>query len=231
MKEALAVIAQAPLAGQVKTRLHGILTPEEATDLYVALLSDTFALMEAAQEEREDLSLVLCYTPEGEEEAFERVEREGSLMLPQQGEGLSERLSHCFADLFDAGFEAVVVLGANCPTLLLDHLLEAFEQLDGEDKVVAGPTADGGYYLIGMRRPQIELFEGINWSTGRVLAEIQERAQALNLELRRLPEWYDVDTPEEFERLRVEVMADKDAADHTHRFFKSWLKARQSPKI
>ncbi len=109
-------MAKAPREGDVKTRLLGALSPEEARRLYVAFLSDTFALMEDLKEEREGLILALCYTPEGEEEAFEEVEREGSLMIPQRGENLGERLTNCFADLFALGFESVAVIGADSPT-------------------------------------------------------------------------------------------------------------------
>src|SRR2546428_6050513 len=126
LKEALVVIAKAPREGEAKTRLLSALSPEEARRLYVAFLSDTFALMEDVREEREGLSLALCYTPEGEEEAFEEVEREGSLMIPQRGENLGERLTNCFADLFALGFESVVVIGADSPTLPARYVFDAF---------------------------------------------------------------------------------------------------------
>ena len=113
MKEALVLMAKAPREGEVKTRLLGALSPEEATRLYVAFLGDAFACMEDVKEEREWLTLALCYTPEGEEETFEEVEREGSLMIPQRGENLGERLTNCFADLFALGFESVVVVGVS----------------------------------------------------------------------------------------------------------------------
>src|SRR5262245_45272441 len=110
-------MAKAPREGEVKTRLLGSLSPEEARRLYVAFLGDTFALMEDVREEREWLTLALCYTPEGEEEAFEDVEREGSLMIPQRGGNLGERLTNCFADLFALGCECVVDIGGDRPRL------------------------------------------------------------------------------------------------------------------
>src|SRR5262245_11578886 len=153
-------MAKAPREGEVKTRLSGALNPEEAKRLYVAFLSDTFALMEEVMEEREALSLALCYTPEGEEEAFEEVEREGSLMIPQRGENLGERLTNCFADLFALGFESVVVIGADSPTLPGESVFDAFECFETDDDVVNGPAGDGGYFLVGMGKLQVGIFRG-----------------------------------------------------------------------
>ncbi len=218
MKEALGVMAKAPRLGEVKTRLHSVLSPAEATEFYRCLLRDTFVLMEAVQGRRPDLSLVLCYTPAGEEEAFKCIERDGALRLLQRGADLGERLKHCFEDLFAAGFESVVLIDADSPTLPLEYLLAAFEQVQKTDAVVLGPTVDGGYYLIGMRRLHPQIFERIPWSTEHVLAETKERAREAGVELILLPEWYDVDTPKELEQLIKEISAGSSAATFTRAF-------------
>jgi uncharacterized protein len=218
LKEALVLMAKAPREGEVKTRLIGALGPAEVTELYLSFLRDTFALMEEVQAERESLALALCYTPEGEEEAFEEVEREGSLMLAQRGEDLGERLAHCFTDFFELGFDSVAVIGADTPTLPADYLFEAFEKLaagSGENDVVIGPAEDDGYYLVGMRKLHRKIFEGIPWSTGGVLAATQERVREANLNLISLPVWYDVDTPVELVRLREELNSGKVTAKFT----------------
>jgi rSAM/selenodomain-associated transferase 1 len=220
LKEALVVIAKAPREGEVKTRLSGALSPPEARRLYVAFLSDTFALMEDVREERENLGLALCYTPEGEEAAFEDVEREGSLMIPQRGENLGERLTNCFADLFDLGFESVVVIGADSPTLPGEYVFDAFECFETDDDVVVGPAEDGGYYLVGMRKLHRRIFEDIPWGAAGVLDATIERAREAELNLVLLPEWRDVDTPEDFERLKRELGENREAAKFTRRFLK-----------
>src|SRR5436190_20114656 len=138
-------MAKAPIEGQVKTRLIGTLTAEDARQLYVAFLSDTFALMEAVMDERDDLSLVLCYTPEGAEEAFEQVEREGSLMIAQRGDDLGQRLANCFADVFAFGFDSVIAIGGDSPTLPEEMLHEAFDSLENDNDVVLVPAEDDGY--------------------------------------------------------------------------------------
>ncbi|HEY6400097.1 MAG TPA: TIGR04282 family arsenosugar biosynthesis glycosyltransferase [Blastocatellia bacterium] len=221
MKEALVVMAKAPRAGEVKTRLLGALSPEEAKGLYVAFLSDTFALMEDVREERENLALALCYTPEGDEEAFEEVEREGSLMIPQRGENLGERLTNCFTDLFALGFESVVVIGADSPTLPGEFVFDAFECFGTDDDVVIGPTEDGGYYLVGMRKLHKRIFEDIPWSGAGALHATIERAREAELNMVLLPEWRDVDTPEDVEKLKRELVENKETAKFTRRFLKA----------
>ncbi|MGH9936395.1 MAG: TIGR04282 family arsenosugar biosynthesis glycosyltransferase [Blastocatellia bacterium] len=227
MKEALVLMAKAPREGEVKTRLFGALSPGEAKQLYIAFLSDTFALMEEVMEEREELSLALCYTPEGEEEAFEEVEREGSLMLPQRGENLGERLTNCFTDLFALGFQSVVVIGADSPTLPGAYVFDAFECFETDDDVVIGPTEDGGYYLVGMRKLHRRIFEDIPWGGDGTLAATIDRAKEAELDLALLPEWRDVDTPEDFERLKRELEENKDWAKFTRRFLKELAKDKQ----
>lgn len=215
MKEALVLMAKAPREGEVKTRLIGALSAAEVTDLYLSFLRDTFALMEEVQAERETLSLALCYTPEGEEESFEAVEREGSLMLAQRGEDLGERLANCFTDFFELGFDSVAVIGADTPTLPAEYLDQAFAALLREDDLVIGPAEDDGYYLVGMRKLHREIFAAIPWGTGGVLAATRERAGTANLNLISLPAWYDIDTPAELARLKAELKSGKATARFT----------------
>jgi rSAM/selenodomain-associated transferase 1 len=228
LKEALVLLAQAPLPRQVKPRLIGALTAEDAADLYAAFLSDTFALMEEVAAEREDARLVLCYTPAGAEEAFEKVEREGSLMLLQRGANLGERLQNCFADLFELGYTSIVILGGDSPTLPGQNVWEAFESLTNDDQVVIGPTEDAGYYLIGMRELHQTILQDIPWGTNEVLAVTRARARDRRLQLIELPVWYDVDTAEELGRLRQELKERKDLGHYTRRCLKEIAKRAEN---
>jgi hypothetical protein len=231
MKDALVIMAKAPIAGNVKTRLIGALDADAAANLYAAFLCDTFAMAEEIRDELEAeaeaeeidylLSVILCYTPQEQEEAFESIEREGSLMMPQRGRDLGERLQNCFDDLLSAGYENVVIIGGDSPTLPGEYLLDAFDSLDNESAVVIGPTPDGGYYLIGMRRFHRQLFDGIFWGTDQVLMQTQQRASQLHLEVTLLPEWYDVDTPTDLERLKRELRETSQIAVHTRKFLRS----------
>jgi len=215
--EALVLMAKAPVEGTVKTRLIGTFSAAEVTELYVNFLRDTFRLMEEVQAEREDLALVLCYTPEGAEEAFEEVEREGCLMMAQRGADLGERIVNCLADLFGRGYGRIVVIGADAPALPADYILDALEELTDEETVAVGPTLDGGYYLIGLSRPAPELFTGVAWSTGGVLEETRARIAAAGMKMVELAEFIDVDTPEDLAILEEVLAEDPTLAPRTRR--------------
>ncbi|HYE75239.1 MAG TPA: DUF2064 domain-containing protein [Blastocatellia bacterium] len=225
MKEALVLMAEAPIQGQVKTQLFDLLSPEDATELYVAFLNDTVRAMEEIYDEREELSLVLCYRPEGAEEAFEQVEREGSLMLLQRGQTLTERIRNCFTDLFKAGFEAVVIAGADTPTLPADAFYEALEQLnENTNRVVIGPTDKGSVYLIGLHHTSAKLLDELHLEGSDAIAQISQQVQTFGRELSLLPEWYSVNNPDEFERLKADVSSNKTEARRTQKFFKMLAK-------
>lgn len=220
MKEALVIFAKAPVVGQVKTRLMSAFTPEQATELYVCFLQDSFAIMETVQIEREELSLVLCYTPADEIEAFEAADLDGCLLLGQRGQDLGERLHNCCADLLAAGFQSVVIIGADSPTLPDEIVTEAFARLAEDETIVVGPSNDGGYYLIGLQHLQAGLFEQIDWGSENVLAQTQARAAALNLGISLLPEWSDIDTPEDIENLQRQLAANEVEAPRTAKYLK-----------
>ena len=231
MKKAIVVFAKAPIAGQVKTRLIGTLTAEEAKDLYICFLKDTFEFLEELLEEFEDeddeVSLVLCFTPADELEAFEAADLNGCLLLAQSGHNLGERMKNCFADLFKLKFQSVIIIGADTPTLPAEFISEAFTILT-EDKnaVTIGPTLDGGYYLIGMNSPHPALFENINWSTDQVMHQTRQQAETNNLKLSLLPEWFDVDSPDDLERLKLNILAKEAESYYTKRFLKKLHSAK-----
>lgn len=226
MKEALVIFAKAPLVGQVKTRLIGALTAEQVTELYVCFLRDTFAVMEAVQEERDQLSLALCYTPAEELEAFEAADFDGCMLLSQRGHDLGERLQNCFADLFELGFGSVVLIGADSPTLPEEIVQEAFERLQMPDQIVIGPAIDGGFYLIGMNVLPAQLYEQIDWSVEKTLPQIQARAEQSQAMLSFLAAWYDIDTTADLQHLQQQIAAGQVAPQYTGRYLRKLVTSR-----
>lgn len=228
IREALVLMARAPIEGTVKTRLVGPFTPPEVLELYLNFLRDTFRVMEEVQSERDDLALVLCFTPEGTEEAFEVVEREGCLMMAQRGADLGERISTCFEDLFARGYERVVMIGADSPALPVEYVLDAFDELTDARTVAVGPTLDGGYYLIGLAGPAPQIFRDIPWSTEGVLAATRARIDAAGLRLVELPEFIDIDTPADLELLEEVLAQDPELAPRTRRYLRQLRRGTNS---
>jgi rSAM/selenodomain-associated transferase 2/rSAM/selenodomain-associated transferase 1 len=119
----------------------------------------------------------------------------GPLCFQKQARGdLGTRLTRAMMAAHARGARKIVIIGTDCPGLTESCLLAAFAMLDGAD-VVLGPAHDGGYYLIGMSKPQPRLFEAIPWSTGEVFAATRRRASSAGLSVHTLPPLPDVDEP------------------------------------
>lgn len=198
---ALAVMTKAPRAGAVKTRLTPPLTPEEAAALNVCFLRDIAAALAQTAAERA-ASGVAVFTPADAHEAYAGVLPEDFVLVPQRGEGFGERLLFATEDLLRLGFTSLCLINSDSPTVPQSAFSQAVDFLkQGEDSVVLGPSDDGGYYLIGLKKLHRSLFEGIDWSTDRVLAQTMRRARELDLPVHLLPAWYDVDDRATLQRL------------------------------
>jgi len=212
---ALCIVAKAPEAGRVKTRLCPPLSPDEAAELSRCFIRDKVAqVREVARAEP-----FVAYAPENALDAFQELAA-GFTLLPQRGGDLTARLLSVLERLFAEGFQAAVLIDSDTPTLPTALLERAVTLLAShEHDLVLGPSEDGGYYLIGLRRTHPELFEGIAWSTPVVFEETLRRARALGLRALRLPPWYDVDTGADLARLTAELAAGGDGGPrHTRRF-------------
>ena len=189
---ALALMVKAPFAGAVKTRLTPPLTPEEAATLSMCFLRDMTTNVSGLS--GNGTEGVVLYTPADAESLLHGVLPNNFKLLAQRGETLGERLVNGAAELLDEEFDSVCLINSDSPTLPGEILTTAASILaqDG-DRVVLGPSQDGGYYLIGLKRPHRYLFERIAWSTADVLAHTIERATDMNLPVELLPMWYDVD--------------------------------------
>ena len=195
------MVGKAPEAGRSKTRLSPPLTPQQAADLYRAFLGDTLAVAVTAAWER----VTLIYPPSAAAEPTLRALVPPSVhLVAQHGTGLGAALADAFRTHLADGFERVVLIGSDNPTLPSALLADADHALDAND-LVLGPSADGGYYLIGMDRPHLGVFEDITWSTSVVAEQTLARAAALGLRAARIQTWYDVDTGADLARLRADL--------------------------
>ena len=190
---ALAVMTKAPRAGKVKTRLSPPLTPEEAAALNSCFLRDTTAAIASTASEGLARGIAV-YTPVGAEGAYGGILPDEFELVPQRGDAFGKRLTFAIEDLLSLGFDSVCLIDSDSPTVPQRAFTEAATILaQREDTVVLGPSDDGGYYLIGLKKLHRALFEDIAWSTGRVLQQTIERARQMNLQVHLLPTWYDVD--------------------------------------
>lgn len=205
VRRLLMLFGKLPVPGEAKTRLSPRLGAEGAAELYRAFLDDTVRLARGLHDV--ELELWVPAAP-GAEPYFRR--RYPDLALRWQAKGdLGVRLTAAFEAAFRRGAGAAVALGSDHPTLPGAYLESAFERLERQE-LVLGPSEDGGYYAVGLRRPAwpraARLFEGIPWSTDQVLSRTRTRAEELELHAAALPAWYDVDEPEHLKRLSSDVV-------------------------
>ena len=201
MKDALIVFAKAPVPGEVKTRLTSVLTEKEAARLYAAFLCDALDQYAALEAD------VRLYWGSPLDAVPSDLVPTDVQMFEQQGEGLGARMQRAFLETFAAGYERVVIIGTDHPTLPSAFVEEAFRALHEPLSVAIGPSEDGGYYLLGMNEFYPQLFAGMQYSHADVFKETLARAEKTSSALTVLPPWYDVDTPEALRRLRADLEA------------------------
>ncbi|MSP12865.1 MAG: glycosyltransferase [Chloroflexi bacterium] len=211
MRRALLVIAKRPAAGLTKTRLSPPLSPAEAALLYEGFLRDTLDLVRQVPH----VTRLVAYLPREAHGYFSQLAPDFQLVL-QAGKDLGERLDNALTDCLTRDFDQAVIMDSDSPTLPAPYLAQAFDCLCESD-VVFGPCEDGGYYLLGLNRPQPRLLREVEMSTSHVLTDSLAIAQQQNLRVSLLPTWYDVDTVQELDRLEQElVSAPHGLARYTH---------------
>ena len=187
------VFARAPEPGATKTRLIPALGAEGAARLSERLLRRTLDLAR-------EFKVELWCTPSADHPAFARSQRVMNVVLKtQRGADLGLRM---LAGLESALAEApwALLIGTDCPELTAADLHQAAGWLEGGADAVLGPAADGGYYLIALRRARSALFTGVSWGTERVLEQTRARLTAAGCRWQELPVRRDLDRPEDLNR-------------------------------
>lgn len=220
----LVIFAKLPRAGDVKTRLIPVLGERGAAELYRAFLDDTIENVRHIEDVTRSLWIVRHPDAIG---VFQRRYEDFAVREQPCGD-LGDRMRLAFDRSFAERADYVVIVGSDLPTLPASYIERAFVALNGTH-LVLGPTEDGGYYAIGLRRhawPKAAgLFDRIPWSTQEVLSRTRRRAEDLGLCRVELPMWYDVDEPRQLARLA----SDADPGSATMRVLRSvWTPARGS---
>ena len=197
--QALILFAKDPVAGQVKTRLSSLLDNSTTLSLYHHFLRDSIERVCSVAE----VDRFIGIASDPQTSYFEDVSRSHSVQLfVQEGDNLGERMRRAFEDRFKEGYERVVIIGADSPTLPTAYIEQA---LQSQKEVVIGPSTDGGYYLIGMLGKVTDVFEGVSWGTDQVLSETLKVLKDQRAEAELLPVWYDVDLPEDLRFLKTHL--------------------------
>ena len=203
-KVAIAVFAKAPIPGQAKTRLTGLLGAEGAAALQAGLVRR--ALSTAIASGVGPVSLH-C-SPDERHPFFERCAQHFRVALvPQRGADLGARMHAAFRDAFAAG-SSLIVIGSDCPALVAGDFQMARAALREAPAVIA-PAEDGGYVLVGLARDVPEIFTSVDWGTDAVLRQTRSRFAEANIRCVELAERWDVDRPEDYARLRAEGLLEE----------------------
>ncbi len=188
----LGMFVRRPEPGRTKTRLAATIGDHAAAELYAAFvddlltrcvqLTDVFHLAATPN----DAATVAWFEP--------RLTSSTKLLFQPDGD-LGERIAWFFESANTSGAENVVLIGSDNPDVPSELITTAFRKLEDVD-VVIGPATDGGYVLIGMRKPCADLFAGIRWSSAWTLHDTVEAARSQELSVELLPPWYDIDVVE-----------------------------------
>jgi len=193
---AIAILAKAPIAGFAKTRLIPALGEAGAATLQARLTERAVATAAAAGTG----PVTLWAAPDQRHPAFAQLaERFAIALARQDGGDLGARMLAALA----AANGPALVIGTDCPALTADHLRAAADVLRASTDAVLIPAEDGGYVLIGARVPRPALFRAMPWGTAGVLGETRRRLAELGLSWREPATLWDVDVPEDLERLRA----------------------------
>lgn len=192
----LIIFLKYPEPGKVKTRLAATLGAEKAAQVYRRLSEQTLARL-CSHTSFAHQQCAIFFDPPGRDAEVRRwlTPLAGSAVFHAQVEGdLGFRMAQAFRHTFAApGVTRAVIIGTDCPQLRMEIVQKAFEVLNDYPAVI-GPAADGGYYLLGLREEMPCLFEGISWSTDRVLIQTLDALNNCGIGYALLPTLQDVDT-------------------------------------
>ncbi|MDY6785923.1 MAG: TIGR04282 family arsenosugar biosynthesis glycosyltransferase [Cyanobacteriota bacterium] len=191
-QERLIIFTRYPEAGKTKTRLIPILGAKGAATLQRDMTEHTLARVKSCDR---PLSVEIHFSGANFQQMQDWLGEQWTYREQSQGD-LGQRMASAFSTAFADGMERAVTIGIDCPELDANLMNEAFEKLETCD-LVLGRAADGGYYLIGLRRDIPALFEDIDWGTSQVLQQTVAIAEAKNCAIAYLPVLQDIDHPED----------------------------------
>lgn len=186
-QNSLILYLKSPIEGSVKTRLAKRINASNALRVYQSTVEGQI------QRIPDSVTTEIHYTPADELPLMQQWLGSNLHFVPQADGDLGKKLSHSFQSVFAGGADNCLCIGGDCPALSEAHISEALNALDQGADAVFGPCFDGGYYLVGLKNEQPELFRDIPWSSPDTLGVTLHRAQTLGLKIHLLESLYDVD--------------------------------------
>lgn len=235
---AIALVCKTPAVGRGKSRLWPLLGPARTAQLsacFIRDLAETLAALPASLSRQ-------CYalfSPAGTEAALRKLLTPDWELIPREADDVGQVLEVSLKALLQAGHEGVIFMNSDSPSLpgvLIEEAINAL-RADG-DRVVLGPSLDGGYYLIALKRFHPTLLRNMAWSTPTVFTTTCTRAAQMGLPVHVLGEWYDVDEAEDFHRLQAEcggqppfpnAVVPGGPTRYTRALLAAWTAAERSP--
>lgn len=185
LKKAIILFTKNPELGKVKTRLAKTLGNKKALEIYKKLLQHTQTIVSSIEVDK-----FIFYSDKIiENDAWSN---EVYNKKKQKGDDLGDRMKNAFQELFELNYNSVCIIGSDCFELNSSIINQAFQSLN-TNEIVIGPTFDGGYYLLGMKKPNFELFENILWSTETVFEDTINKIKNQNSDFATLVKLNDVD--------------------------------------
>ena len=196
LKPAIIVFQKNPVLGKVKTRIAQQLGNEKALEIYRVLIQKTHEQLAQLT----DWDVFLYYSDFLEAVDWKPKEGKISYRL-QKGEDLGEKMRIAFEEVFQKGYQKVIIIGTDCPEITANILIDAAIELNNHD-VVFGPAMDGGYYLLGMKKIHDRLFQNIPWSTDSVLEISIQYLKEKKIPYQTISALTDIDTAEDWEQYK-----------------------------
>jgi rSAM/selenodomain-associated transferase 1 len=195
-QQSLIIFTRYPEVGKTKTRLIPVIGAEKAANLQRRMTELT---LKTAEELKLRLALnIYIYFAGGNLNLMKKWLGKNWLFYPQSEGDLGQKMYSALIDSFARKNQASIIIGIDCPTLNMEILTRAFQKIKNYDLVI-GKADDGGYYLIGLNQPRLDLFTNINWGTSRVFEQTITIAKELNLSIYNLPILRDIDRPEDLQ--------------------------------
>jgi len=199
MKKALICFTRLPRPGRTKTRLMPFLSEGQCARLHLAFLQDLSRVYGQM-----DADLFVAYAPDPHWDELRALFPMAADFFPQEGLSLGERMHQAILRVLNLGYDAAVLTGSDLPLMGKEHLYSGFRALEAAD-VAIGPTADGGYYLIGMKKACPALFRDQEYGGATVFENTLAAAKAAGCTVDMALCCSDVDRPEDLQRLAGEI--------------------------